>query len=337
MSSHVHRLISIVEALTSSERGMSVEQIANLFCVSKKTARRDLVCIKELGCQFEELVGERGKKCYKLADRPKLALQLAFDEALALFVGCHLSPAYRGTGLGQAAESSLHKLRAGLGPRALKYLEAQSPNFYRTVVGGADEGRAALFDTIQIAIEDRTVARLSYRSAERLEAVTYDVHPYGLIEHRGTVYMVGYSTLRDAIRTWKVDRVLSVELTDSAFSVAVDFDLKDYLRDAFAVVCGDHLQRIVVRLEPSAALYVKEKRMHASQRLELHLDGSANVEFRLSSTLEIKSWVLSFGSQAEVLEPLELRDQIAAEAKQLAVLYESQPRPKPNRHPIAPK
>ncbi len=46
-------------------------------------------------------------------------------------------------------------------------------------------------------------------------------------------------------------------------------------------------------------------------------------EIELSDSAEIKPWIRSFGSSAEVLEPLELRNELAGEWRQLEALYES--------------
>jgi len=62
-----------------------------------------------------------------------------------------------------------------------------------------------------------------------------------------------------------------------------------------------------------------------SQVLTRQRDGSVIARFQLSSTVEIKSWVLSFGANAVVIEPEELRRAIALELEQLIKLYQGQP------------
>ncbi len=337
MSAQVKRLISIAHSLSSCEKGMTVLQIANLYSISQKTARRDLGCLRAMGCQLTETVTAKGKKFYKLGAAPTVSLRLAFDEALALFIGCHTSPAYRDLSLGRAAGSSLHKLRLALGVRESQFIEAQLPRFYRTSIGSHYAHQAEWLDQLQLAIEDRQVVSLSYRSAGRTEPATYKIHPYGLVEHRGTLYMVGYSMARASMRTWKLDRVVGVERVDQKFVAPEDFDLKNYMQDAFAIVRGEKLQRVVIRLQPEASRYACEKQMHPSQFNEMHADGTATIQFELSSLLEIKSWIMSFGSQAEVLEPLQLREQIASEIKELAALYQANERLPTQRRKLAPK
>jgi hypothetical protein len=64
---------------------------------------------------------------------------------------------------------------------------------------------------------------------------------------------------------------------------------------------------VVVKFLPPAARFVQESRWHASQVLTQERDGSLLARFTLSTTVEIKSWVLGFGANAVVIEPEELR------------------------------
>jgi proteasome accessory factor B len=68
---------------------------------------------------------------------------------------------------------------------------------------------------------------------------------------------------------------------------------------------------------------VTEARWHPSQKLTAQRDGSLLAEFMLNSTEEIKSWVLSFGVHAVVLEPSTLRDEMRAEIQSMLGLYET--------------
>ena len=70
------------------------------------------------------------------------------------------------------------------------------------------------------------------------------------------------------------------------------------------------------------ARYVEESRWHPSQKLTRQKDGSLLAEFDLSSTEEIKGWILSFGRHAVVEEPEELRCEMEEELRQIVRNYE---------------
>jgi proteasome accessory factor B len=133
--------------------------------------------------------------------------------------------------------------------------------------------------------------------------------------------LYGHSPDHGEPRTWKVDRISDVGLTDIHFQRPDDAQIDLQLSGSFGIFSGQGDIRVRIRFAPTSARYVSEKRMHASQKVALQPDGSALVEFRLSSLVEIKAWILSFGPAAEVLEPAELRAAIASDLREMQALY----------------
>jgi proteasome accessory factor B len=105
------------------------------------------------------------------------------------------------------------------------------------------------------------------------------------------------------------------------FAIPSDLDLDARLAGSFGIYEGDEQIHVKIRFSPRVARFVQEKHWHASQRCTPQRDGSLLVEFDLSSTVEVKCWALSFGRDAEVLEPPDLRDEMAAEVADLLALY----------------
>ena len=52
-----------------------------------------------------------------------------------------------------------------------------------------------------------------------------------------------------------------------------------------------------------------------------HRDGGLDLEFTATSRPEVISWVLSFGRDAELLEPVELRKELKVLVQDLARTY----------------
>jgi predicted DNA-binding transcriptional regulator YafY len=81
--------------------------------------------------------------------------------------------------------------------------------------------------------------------------------------------------------------------------------------------------RVKVRFLPAVARYVEESTWHPSQKLTRQRDGSVIAEFTLDGTEEIKRWIMSFGKQAQVMKPDELRDEIVEEWKKAVAVHET--------------
>jgi len=250
-------------------------------------------------------------------------LSFAFDEALALHLGRRFLEPLAGTLFWEAAQRAFRKIRATLGPRALKYIERFGGMFHQTMSGAGDYSKKAeIIDQLMLGIEDSRAVFITYQSMQATEAVTYDIYPYGLSYHRGSLYLVGWAPQHEEIRHWKVDRVEDADVTEFHFQRPKDFDLREHFTKSFGVFHGDGEVHVKVRFSQEVARYVQESKWHPSQQLSPQADGSLVAEFDLDGTEEIKRWVLGFGRRAEVLEPAALRDEVRDELTATAHQYE---------------
>lgn len=329
----------LLRMLAARRYGVTVDEAARDLGVTIRTIRRDLRLFQDLGFRLEESIGDFGLKRWRLqADASGTpVVGFAIDEALALYLGRRFLEPLAGTFIWQAAQDAFQKVRAAFSRQALEYLEKMATRLHSTAVGGGDyAAKAELIDHLLQGIEDRHATHIVYRSARSTEPVTYEIHPYGLALHRGSLYLVAWSRDHDELRHFKVDRVEEVEVSPFPFQPLKDFDLAEHLSNSFGVFHGNADVEVEILFSPSVARYVEESKWHASQELRHHKDGSLTAKFRLSSTAEIKQWILSFGRHAEVIAPdplrEELRDEIAAMARAYA---EPPPRPRYGRQKAA--
>lgn len=313
----------LLKALSVRGAGATVKELAEELSVVEKTIRRDLETFLAVGFPLEETVGQFGRKKWRLdPDRTPPGMTFAFDEAVALYLGRRFLEPLAGTVFWDAAQRAFRKIRACLGPGALRYLDKFAAIFYQTAVGASDySDQAELIDQLVLAIEERRIVLLTYQSLRATEPTTYDAYPYGLTYHRGALYLVGHAPDHNAVRHWKVNRIEEVELSELRFNRPAEFDLVGHFAKSFGVFQGDGDVHVKVRFARPVARYVSESKWHASQKLLRQKDGGVLAEFDLSSTEEIKRWILSFGQHAVVEEPEELRAAIVAELTALRGAY----------------
>ncbi len=314
----------LLRQLAATRRGLSVDEMARETGVSTKTIRRDLQTLTLAGFPLVETRAERGRKLWRLPvpnQQPPLAFN--FAELASLYLARQLLEPLAGTLFWESAQSALAKIRTCVGPQALEYLSKLAESFWTTKFGISDyRQRAELVDALMIAIEDRKVTTLRYCSRSAQQTHTYDVHPYGLVYHRGSLYLVAWAVPYQEVRHYKVDRIRSVDVRDQKFERPANFDLQRHLTASFGIFQGKGRgYRVQIRFSPDVAMYVSESLWHPSQRLAALPDGGLLAEFRLGALEEVKQWVLSFGQHAEVLEPEELRQQIVDDLRQTLAHY----------------
>jgi predicted DNA-binding transcriptional regulator YafY len=109
--------------------------------------------------------------------------------------------------------------------------------------------------------------------------------------------------------------------TKESFEVMGEFDFEEFLRPSFGVYQGKPVKVRIWWFSSEAAGYIKEKIWHDTQEIVPQKDGSIIFEAEVAGTEEIKFWVMSWGSKAEVLEPQSLREEIRLEAEGMAEKY----------------
>lgn len=331
----------LLKMLSARRQGVTLREMADETGCSQKTIRRDLLLLTRVGFPVDETTADHGRKHWRIAEpHGGPAMTFNWSEAIALYLGWRLLQPLAGTQFWEAANAAHGKIRATLGKEALRYVDKMTAAFHLTTVGASDYGdRADVIDQLSQAIEDHVTVWLGYRSERSTEPATREIHPYGWIHHKNSLYLVAWATERQSVRTYKADRIDSADITKLKFPRPAEFDLANYVAGSFGVYRGDGqpARRVRVRFLPAVVRYVSEKQWHPSQKLEPQRDGALLAEFELSSTEEVRAWLLSFGANAIVLEPADLRDSIQTELRRWLGLYDGQPTPAAKRRARKPR
>ena len=126
------------------------------------------------------------------------------------------------------------------------------------------------------------------------------------------------------MRHWKVDRIEAADITELQFPRPVDFSIPEHLNGSFGIYNGDDQVHVAVRFSRDVVRYVEESNWHPSQSITMTSDGTAVAHFDLTGTVEVRSWILSFGRHAEVLAPESLREEIRRDVEAMSEAYQTQ-------------
>ena len=91
--------------------------------------------------------------------------------------------------------------------------------------------------------------------------------------------------------------------------------------DSFSAFETKNAQIIRILLDPVAAPLTGERKWHPSQKMTFRKDGSAELTLKVGIAPDLEAWILSWGPRAKVLEPLALRNRIAAALQKAAMQY----------------
>ena len=148
----------------------------------------------------------------------------------------------------------------------------------------------------------------------------------------GGLYVIGLDHKSGEIRTFAVDRIVRLEATPRRFEVRKGFDFDDYIGSSFGVIAEPAIP-VRIRFDRRWAGFVREHIWHRSQEIVSGPAGSAELRMQVGGTAELRTWILSFGSGAEVLEPESLRREVQAELEAATKRYAKKPTRRAKKSP----
>ena len=315
----IERMLRIHEELRR-KAFTNCTKLARTLEVSRKTIVRDIAFMRdrlELPIEFDAQINAY-RYTHPVSAFP--TVQVSEGELLALLVARKALEQYRGTPFHRQLEASFEKLTGGLKDR-ISFSpadELQSVSFKNVGIGKAD---LAVFNALSGATLRQHDIEFDYRKPGETRTARRRVQPYHLAHRENLWYLVGFDSERGALRTFALPRISNPGVLKTHFVRPPDFSPEKFFANALGVLGGERDYRVVIRFAAAVADHIREREWHESQELHGLPDGRLDLHLRLGALPEIERWVLTWGSDAEVLQPRELRDRLKVTATTLAKRY----------------
>jgi predicted DNA-binding transcriptional regulator YafY len=309
------RLVSIILLLQARGR-LTAAQLAKELEVSVRTVYRDVESLHAAGIPLYGDAGHRGG--YQLLDGYRTQLTgLSAEEAKALSLSGLPGPAAE-LGLGSVLAAAQLKVQAALPPALAEQLGATAKKFHLDAIGWYAQAEDTPFlSAVADAVWRSAALRVRYRRWKAPTDVDRRLEPYGLVLKAGRWYLVA----APGPRTYRVDQILDLAVLEESFTVPESFTLAGYWQSYTAeFLAGLHQADAVVRLSRVAASGLTGRDADA-----LAATGVQEPDGWTRAVLPIESVDLAISRfltpDVEVLEPPDLRAQVAARARAIAALY----------------
>ncbi len=304
----------IVLELQGVERGLTRKQMMERLQISKSTLHRELNTLLEAGVPLTS-EGVNGTTRWRLLGQNELP-PLGFSPLQ--IAALHLARLELEPLVGSKAVSALDEVLAEFRPK-----ERQLPLRFEP----STRGRPEIMAAIDEALGRGRRLQLDYAAASRsgrAERVQVEPLLLNLTDH--TPYLLGYCLERSAERTYKLARIRACEVQDDKAQRRPAPGLAKAFNHSVKAWTGA-LARVRVALSARVAWLADEYPLIKDQRVEPQTDGSAIVSAQVAGTIEAMRWVLSWGGEAEALEPAELREATQREVETAAARYRRKPEP----------
>ena len=301
--SRVSDILDLAIFMSSKIQGVTINEIAERYNVSRRTAERmrdSLTCIFP---QIDEIETDDIHKHWGFTNFSINNLISFTPKELA--------------NIEQLQRRTTNKeLKAELS-RTLEKIKSLSRKNLCTVQNNIElflqtEGYAVRqMPQYKISIEAVETIRMAMQSSKKVKAVYHDksriIEPLGLI-YGEKIYLVAREKAKgDGIYNYLLHKFSSLELTEQLFDKG-DFNLQEYTNLSFGVFHGALLD-VELLFSKTAADDASKYNFHPTQKGAWNDDGTYTVSFKASGSKEIIWHVFKWGAACKILAPQSLKDE----------------------------
>lgn len=278
------RLLTILNLL-QSHKEMTGKELSRRLEVDPRTIRRYIMMLQDMGIPIEAEHGRAGG--YFL--RPGYAmppLMLNLEEAFAVALSLRLAEATALYGAGIIVEGASAKIERVL-PEAIRQ-QVQAVMDSLSI-------ETNLVPTVETSVK---VIQLLTNACYHYQRVIFqhqafdghiterEIDPYGVAYRVGRWYVVGYCHLRSAIRTFRLDRIITIQILDTTFEPQ-EISIIEHVERALAMTPGIYHIEVVFK----ADIKITQRYIPATLGQLVELDGN---QTRLTCFVQNLSWVAGF-------------------------------------------
>ncbi len=314
------RLLSVL-LLLQVHRRLTARELAKRLEVSERTIHRDMEALSTAGFPVFAERGSGGG--WMLVEGYKTNLTgLNKDEIQALFLTKPLR-LLADLGLDKASDAAMIKLSAALPSAYRDNAEHARQRIHIDITGWNRSDEAArLLPVLQQAVWQERKLRFTYERSFGCDPVERLADPLGLVAKGSVWYLV--AVVEGDIRSYRVSRVVSAELTGEPCVRPKGFDLAEYWEQS-TVSFKAQLPRYQATVRAHPDVFPRMSFAGRFARIE-HADppdsdGWIRVAMRFDVEEMACEYALSFGSKMEVLEPVTLREKVIDAAKSVIAFY----------------
>lgn len=294
--------------------------LAKKFGYSTKTIQRDIEFLRDEGAPIEY------DKCtheyYYSEDNYSLpAIQLDESDLFAICIMQRAMQQYRNTPLYEKLEQVFKKIEEGL-PDEVNIHPAwldERISFFQSPHRHIDP---AIWDMVAKALSNSQRISIDYDSRNAKKRSMRQVDPYHMIHFKGDWYLLCHCHKHNEIRNFAVSRIKKVKPLKQSFVRPESFNPDAYFGKHFGIIFGKENHQVKIQFTKAAAPYVSEREWHQNQVFKIQKNGTGILSFETNHLAEVTAWILSWGKEAQVLEPKELVDKVKSELETARKAYQ---------------
>jgi predicted DNA-binding transcriptional regulator YafY len=171
------------------------------------------------------------------------------------------------------------------------------------------------FDTLKNAIINEWAISFTYHSSSG-ETIDRKVYPLKLVFKSKSWYLQAFCLIKNDYRTFKISRMRSAKILTDSFNRG-EYHIPKI--EEYEYQSQSNLIEVKLHFEPCVAYRVYDE--FDEQDIEKNADGSLIAHMNIPYDSWLYGYIMSFGASVKVLEPQNIRDEIAHQAEKIKNKY----------------
>lgn len=298
------RTLRLVHALTQSIEGLTLDEMAELLDVNRRTVERMRNVIL-VHFDLDEMVDGRIKR-FRIKDSPGRAYSRPKAGEIAALQAVVTAGKREGTANADTLDHLLSRIKIAFDSSERRRMDNDLELLTRLQRSRVLAGPAVIaspqdLTAIQSAILESRCVEFDYRPGGSEEPAWRRVIPHGLV-HGPITYLVGKIPDRnDPPYTYRLDRMSDVRVSEVMGWAPEDWDLDAWLARSFGIYHEDG-HDIELRVRPWAVKRAQAWRFHPDQRLEAD-DDELLVRFHSGGLLELVNHLFAWAEDLVIEGP----------------------------------
>lgn len=171
------------------------------------------------------------------------------------------------------------------------------------------------YNIISDALTSKRKIKISYMSSKN-RVSEHILHPYKIYMYNLAWFVLAFNETIHDVGYFKLNRIEKIDLLNDKYTISKTFNESNYL-DQYGMKNNGEYISVSIKLKAPYAALVKERIYGKNQQIISVDDNTTILKCDMQNLASIVSFVLGFGSKAEVLEPLELKEALRNELKRM--------------------
>ena len=313
-----------IKYMIQQRKCVPIEDFMSELEISKATFKRDLEYLRsrsKADIEYDRYLG--GYKFKEGSDINKIELTgiwFSEKEATALVLMQHLlSSLDQGGLIGPHIEPLTAIIDGILGQSETTAKELRKR--IKVIGMGSRKNSIENFSEIGAALLKRNRLQLDYYSKGKDENTKREISPQRLIYYRENWYLDAYCHLREGLRSFALDGILTAVLTNTKAQEVSEKECQEHFAQSYGIFSGKATQRAKLRFTPEHARWVSGEHWHGQQVGSFDKEGYYNLEFDFNQDPELIMDIMKHGSGVEVVSPSSLKNKVKAELEKALKNY----------------